>query len=424
MTHKKFVLLKASLPFVLLAAIVVGLYFWLFLPKDYADLVPAESRAVVALSPSALMADEVRLGNLLSEQLGFRPEGMDEAQDVYLFITPNEYIAACAPLHDSRRLSEQIQRLSQHGQATLLPRSDQLSWAWVKKGWLVAWSSDAVLTIGPGVVQEQDVLRQTASQIFRAGRNKSFRHSEHQAQMDGIQGDVKVFSRLSALPSPFSLLFRLDIPAACNSSKVLLVAGAEVAAGGKPAGGLTLEGKLVSEDEETQKLLEARAGKAAALAQPQRPYAPEGSVLYMAAHSQGDELLTLLRSDQNVRTMLLSLDKGIDAEKLRQQGGGDFMLTLTEMPAKGEAQFRLCVQQGDSVSYDESTFPAPPQYAASPLTAQAAGKRAFFSLDMKRLLRQPALDKEVAATLKGIFGGTERITYEAEEGQSFRLTIE
>ena len=53
MTHKKYVLLKASLPFVLLAAIVVGLYFLLFVPKDYADLVPADARADLTVEPSA-----------------------------------------------------------------------------------------------------------------------------------------------------------------------------------------------------------------------------------------------------------------------------------------------------------------------------------------------------------------------------------
>ena len=87
MTHKKYVLLKASLPFVLLAAIVVGLYFLLFAPKDYADLVPADARAVLTVEPSALLANDMRLGNMLSSQLGFRPEGLDETQDVYIFIT-------------------------------------------------------------------------------------------------------------------------------------------------------------------------------------------------------------------------------------------------------------------------------------------------------------------------------------------------
>lgn len=421
MTHKKYVFLKASLPFVVLAAIVVALYFLLFSPKKYVDLVPAEARAVVVLKPSALLANEVRLGNLLSEQLGFRPEGLDETQDVYLFITPDEYFAVCAPVHDSRRLSEQFQRLAQHGQATLFSRSNQLSWGWLKKGWLVAWNSEAVLAIGPGTVQEQDVLRQTMTQLFR-GKN-SFRNSPHQACVDNLEGDIKIYSRLTALPSPFSLLFQLDIPQGCNAGKVVLAASSDVAEAGKGNAAYTLRGKLLSEDKETQQLLDAD-DNAAKLAQPLRPFAPDDCILYMAAKSHGDELLQLLRSDTNIRTMLLTLDRRIDTEKLNKQGDGDFLLTLTEMPAEGEARFRLCVQQSDSVSYDDNTFSATPQWAPSRLTQQATGKRAFFSLNLKQLLSQPALDKEVATMLRSIFGHMDRITYEAKEGHNFQLMIE
>ena len=55
-------LLHASWPFLLLAGIVVGLYFWMFAPKDYADLVPGESRAVIQLKPAALLAGGGSLG--------------------------------------------------------------------------------------------------------------------------------------------------------------------------------------------------------------------------------------------------------------------------------------------------------------------------------------------------------------------------
>ena len=172
-------LLHASWPFLLLAGIVVGLYFWMFAPKDYADLVPGESRAVVQLKPAALLAGGGSLGTFLAEQVGFRPEGLDETQDVYVFITPSGYFGVSAPVHDGRKLSEQILRLSQHNEASILQRSDQLSWAWLKRGWIVAWNSDAVLTLGPGTLQEQDKLRQLGSKTFKAGRRESFRNSEH-----------------------------------------------------------------------------------------------------------------------------------------------------------------------------------------------------------------------------------------------------
>ncbi len=423
MTHKKYVLLKASLPFVLLAAIVVGLYFLLFAPKDYADLVPADARAVLTVEPSALLANDMRLGNMLSSQLGFRPEGLDETQDVYIFITPSEYFAVCAPLHDGRRLSEQFRRLSKSGQAELLPRSDQLAWAWLKTGWLVAWNSNACLALGPGLVQERDVMRQAMAQLFSSSSRSSFRHSGHQALLDDVKGNLRLYSHLTALPSPFSMLFRVDVPQGCKDGKVVLVAGAEIAFSGKEADGVTMEGRLTSEDDETRSLLEASDTSWPPLAEPLRPYAPDNCVLYLAAHSEGDQLLSLLRSDQNVRTMLLTLDKSIDTERLKSRGG-DFFLTLDALPKDADVRFRLCIQQADSIQYDEHTMPQPPAIAPSALTDKATGKRAFFTLNVASLLQQTGLEGGVAQTLSRLLGHTKRISYVASERHRFQLTIE
>lgn len=415
-------LLHASWPFLLLAGIVVGLYFWMFAPKDYADLVPGESRAVVQLKPAALLAGGGSLGTFLAEQVGFRPEGLDETQDVYVFITPSGYFGVSAPVHDGRKLSEQILRLSQHNEASILQRSDQLSWAWLKRGWIVAWNSDAVLTLGPGTLQEQDKLRQLGSKIFKAGRRESFRNSEHAELLENLDGDVRLYAHLDALPSPFSMLFRLDLPEKCSERKTLIVASADVQkakASGQP---LTMQGTITSEDEATKELL---ATTSKPIAAPSKPFAPESAVLYMAAHSDGDKLLQLLRSDATIRTMLLSLDRAIPSDEIAKKGGGDFFLTMMEMPKDADARFRLFVEQDSSVIYDEHTLLAPPTIESSATSELATGKTAFFRLNVTSLLKQSALQgNETADVFRSILGGLRTITFAAGKDRSFELTIE
>lgn len=415
-------LLHGSWPFILLAGIVVGLYFWMFAPKDYADLVPSESRAVVQLKPGALLAGGGSLGAFLSEQVGFRPEGLDETQDVYVFITPNGYFGVSAPVHDGRKLSEQILRLSQNNEATILDRSDQLSWAWLKRGWIIAWNSSAVLTLGPGTTQEQDKLRQLGSQLFKAGSSESFRNSEHAKLLENLDGDVRLFSHLDALPSPFSMLFRLDLPEKCSEHNTIIIASADVQKAKANGQALMLQGSITSEDDATKQLLAAASKPIAA---PSKPFAPDAALLYMAAHSDGDKLLQLLRSDATVRTMLLSLDRAIPGDEIASKGGGDFFLTLMEMPKDADARFRLFVEQDSSVIYDEHTLVATPTFETSATSELATGKTAFFRLNVASLLKQPALQSdETAEILRNLLSGLKTITFAAEKDRTFKLTIE
>ena len=218
------------------------------------------------------------------------------------------------------------------------------------------------------------------------------------------------------------MLFRLDLPEKCSERKTLIVASADVQkakASGQP---LTMQGTITSEDEATKGLL---ATTSKPIAAPSKPFAPESAVLYMAAHSDGDKLLQLLRSDATIRTMLLSLDRAIPSDEIAKKGGGDFFLTMMEMPKDADARFRLFVEQDSSVIYDEHTLLAPPTIESSTTSELATGKTSFFRLNVTSLLKQTALqDNETADVFRSILGGLRTITFAAGKDRSFELTIE
>ena len=93
---KKNILLHAGLPFLALAAVVVGIYLWFFAPKDYRDLIPAESRAVVSLDAAAAQKLLSPVG--LPADATAASLGLDSETTIYAFITPNEYYGQSSAL--------------------------------------------------------------------------------------------------------------------------------------------------------------------------------------------------------------------------------------------------------------------------------------------------------------------------------------
>lgn len=423
---KKKLLLRAVLPFLLLAGAVTAVYLLFFAPKDYEDLVPAESKAVAMISPADLARLQGGAADV-TDLMGATPAGLDTLRPAYLFVSPNEYYGAALAVDDASALAASLRTDEARRHVSLLPASDGLHWAWNEKGWMMAWSERALLVMGPVALQERDDLRQTIRQIFRAGAKKSFRHSEHMETLvsatvafpgheDGPHSWL--YAGPDALPSPFGVLLRLALPAGADPSKVRLCALLDFA-----EAGLHLRGTMEGSDEATQKLLEAHDAQSHALPAAALRRLPD-AMFRMAARSQGDDLLRLLRSDVTMKTLLLGLEKGIDKKSLAG-GDNDYLLAVSALDKDQNATYTLRIERGDSLLYASQSPAWKGEFAQSDGAARSTDGtlRACFFLDLDALLKQPCFDTATRDLMRKLTGGASHISYLAEKGRMVSLEI-
>lgn len=418
---KKRIILRAGLPFVVLAAAVTAVYLLFFAPKDYADLVPAESKLVAEIAP----ADFYRLDGtdgLAASLAGVSLDGADGECPAYLFVSPNEYYGMAVALKDATAFSAALGRRAAKKEVRLLPASDGLHWAWSEKGWMIAWNEHALLVMGPAAWQESDDLRQTLRQIFKAKASGSFRHSDRYEAFEALTPGSRLCASPDALPSPFGVLARLDIPYDTDPARVRLYATLQFGAKGTSVPTLTLQGTLRGTDPQAQEQLDTYDAAGRDLPADVMGQLPEGILFCMAATSQKANLLELLRSDATTKTLLLNLDKGIDRATL-QAGDNCFALTVSALDKEQNATYGLDIVRNDSTIYhaQSAAWSAP---AGQTTAAQAAGLRAYFRLDPQSLAAQPCFDEATASLIRTLSGGSHAVELRATKGHNVNLTIQ
>lgn len=461
--HIRKLLLKAGIPFVLLSALVIGLYYWFFSPKSYEDIIPGESKAVVAIDPESVGQAGGFL-QTLSAQLDIPIDWLKFDCPVYAFITPNEYYGIAMEVPDANSVKKKIDALTAEKKLTNVQTSDGISFAWIEKGWQVAWSDRALAILGPGTVQEQPDLQQTLRQMFKAKRNQSFRHSDYYDKFKELTGTVRIYSRLNALPTPFNLIFRLNIPSDVDPGRVALYANMDI---DKDKKGVSLDGHIDSRDEHIVAALTnfEQQNKPITTLFPEE--IGDDAVLFIASTSRNGQLTKLLRSDQTTRSMLTGLNQTIDANGMVNDIAGDFSLIVTAFnknfsptfyfqalcasdqlmrdgdkwmdAAKGKSDVSLvregkgfCLSNKDSrlhfgqdgnMLYFRSQAEAYNGTGNSKVHNEAVGSRLYIRVNLKHLFAQPCMSSGIGEVLKNICGGASTMTYRATDGRKVSLAI-
>lgn len=448
--------------------IIIGVVYMLIPRTTYADYVPEQAKAVVQIEAAELQG--LALGKALPE--GFSPEtcGIDWTQPVYAFITPNEYIGVTAALTDESGVSAQINSLISKKECQLLDSDCGQHWAWLTSGWLLTWNEHSVLALGPGVAQERDILRQTMNHLLEG--DEPFAATDRYDELMKQKGNVRIFAQLDALPSPYNLLFRLDLPADCDPAAVHLYAGAEIGAKANQGGTTSINCTLTAEDDAVLQQLDACDAQKKSLTVP--PTVKNDSTLFvMATQTKGKELLSLLKSNRSIRDLLLGINQAIEFNRIAEQTDGLLCLEISRLTKDWEPTFCLKAEAKDLSAFDnadkkkegegkqeESSVkrvgdcayelrseskqlrfgankeaglyyfcsPAYSATAAKPMAFgtedKADGMVSYFHVNLHTLFAQPALqDGAVANILKMLFPDARSVTYESHKGRKAKLVL-
>lgn len=322
----------------LLVVVAVGLLAFFLRRADYTACVPKEAKAVVAVTPAAFAGTDGAdaLGKLFG---GVRPQGLDLTRDIYLFVTPNEYIGLAAPLADADAFARSVAEMEKAGLCTEAEKDGGRRWAWLKAGWLVAWDGCKVAALGPAVAQERDALRRSLS-LLMDGEEGGFCETEQFARMQCQKGGVRLYATLDALPTPYNLVFRLALPPECPLSAVRLFAGVERE---KRGGGASVSCETECTTEQWARAFEKCERERGCISLPADNNNKEASapLFRLVTRTAGGDLLRQLRSDATLRGLLLGLNQTVDADKMLSGADGLAELSVGAIAADWTPSFCL-----------------------------------------------------------------------------------
>lgn len=456
-------LLFCSLSFVVLVVAVVTAWCIFFMPKDYEDIIPGQSKAVVSITFTQQSTYTQTL-QTIAKQAGLSFNGFDVSRPIYLLITPNEYYALVAPVGDVASVRATVDNFVRQGKASDVHEEGGVTYAWLQKGWQMAWTRRALAIIGPGTSQERPDLRQTLRRMFKSGRKQSFRYGESYRKFNDLKGDICLFARPDALPTPLNLLLLLALPIDVDLTHVGLYASLKEQTGGLK---LHLDGRFSADDATTQATLDTFFKQKLPATHSTPSVQTANALLSLTTYTPEGSLLRVFRTNPQTRSALTALDQTIDASAMLSSvsGRADFCMTalsesfsptfsfvaqtngtnlmhnadIWEAAAKKQKDISLVRDgtgylltskghalhfgQQDSMLYFRSTVS--PLATKSVKTAEASSIiRLIARLNLQKLYQQPCVPKKVATTLQTIFSNAQQLSFSCRADGGVELVIQ
>lgn len=469
MSRKKKTILTGACAAMLIAVVaLVGI----FNRRSYTHSIPERAKAVVRIDPSEIASPDQATG-MLHDVFGISPEGIDFASPLYAFVTPNDLVGFTAALSDAPAFGKAVDEMAKKKSASALGESDGRNWAWLTGGWMLSWSKKDLLILGPGTAAERDVLKQTMRRMTES--SSSFEDTETFEKLSQMSGGIQLFADISTLPSPYGLLFKLNLPTDLPSESVSLFAAVDMGhsnqSGNKITANCTLEGNT---DEVNASI--AQFEKSLCTINSATKAVTDNHLFSLVTSTSGTSFLKLLHTDGTLRSLLVGLNQTIDAT--RMLGSVDGLLTLhidsldaewnptfclkgqtarcdltadagywmesvrgksdVELIREGETAFRLTAKgqtlhfgvdarQGMLYFASPSMLPDVAQAnVAAPEADNGEEMLTHFCLNTEKLYAQPCLQTldGIAAMLQKLLPATKRITYRALRGGHATLTFE
>lgn len=362
----------------LVAVLCIGGYWcWrAFMPESYLRVLPPRLKALAVVNMPALseetgMAAE-DMAHLLPEGWASAVAGIDWSQKVYAFVSAREYVGVLVAVDDVDKLADFFRQGERRGFCTAPEERFGCRWTVVDGKWLAGFDNKALLVMGPGLAANMDVLRQEMAGYFRQeGQNSGMSSSLFEA----VNRSVAAFSfvsQLDLLPAFYDDALKMSLPEHANLSDVSVLAEVHLM-----KQGLKVTAEYLSGNPEINKYYEQLFRPERKLTGQYARYVPEDVLAWACADVEGEELLERLRRNPAVRTFLLGLNMGVDADLMIRSIRGEVAFTLNSF-AHGGQDFLLTARVENTDFLKEAGYWEKSAASAGIFTFRNLGDNRFF----------------------------------------------
>jgi hypothetical protein len=297
--------------------------------NDYVQAIPADSALLMSVNTAKVSgAGSPLILKTILQVSQLDETGLDLSTKFYFFEDAPGNLGLCAKMSDADKFTATLKKIGVE-----VSEKHGYHFAALKNNWVVGYSDQAALMMGPVLPAEQAALMARMAGYLDAKEDEGIKGTPMYDRLDSIDAPMAMVCQAQALPDQFIAPFTLGAPRDADASQVLIAAEMEV-----KDGCLWIKGQTFSFDQHVN----------SALQKAHRQYRPiKGSYLTSMSQSDvmglfvnvdGKQFIELMRQNKGIRTMLSGLNAAIDMDNIIKSVEGDMALIT---PTLGDKNLQL-----------------------------------------------------------------------------------
>lgn len=396
---------------------LLALCFFSCSDDSYLNVIPAESTALVSIDVAdAASASKGVNANVLKSL--FRVSdvadcGIDLSAKVYLFESVDGTLGIVARVKSEGKLNDWLNKLATKGLCKPTQERHDLHFTVMRQSWLVGYSDDALLIMGPVTSMAQSELMRQMMRYLKA--DEGIVGTPLFERLETLSSPVAMVAQAQALPQQLIAPFTLGAPADADASQVFIAAEMHA-----DKGCMVMDGETFSFDEKINAAIQQSQNIYRPLTEDYLRLIPVQSLFTMAMNADGKQLLPLMRQSREFRALLTGVGVKIDIDKFVEQVDGDLVLTIPaydeeNMQMQWAAKLRDDRSPLDAESeqqLEKTRLTTPEQALPDNVVAQMAGSHMSVLLHLSGISgEKQEIVNTFSALLKPLFGEVEYVVY-------------
>ena len=296
--------------------------------SDYLNAIPKKSSALISVDMQQMASDihvEDKAGMLKSllHVEDVDKCGIDITEKMYLFESADGNLGLCAKVSSESDVEDWLASLAKQHIASEVKERKGFHFAVLKDSWLVGFSDQALLVMGPVVADAQAQLQQQMVRYLKAEEEEGITVSPLFERLQTITSPMAMVAQAQALPEKFIAPFTLGAPKDTDPSQVVIAAEMNV-----KDGILQIHGETFS----FNKTIDAALKKAAQTYHPIKgayvKSMPGDALAGIFMNVKGEQFLPKMQSNSSLQTLLMGINQAVDMDNIIRSVDGDMAIVM------------------------------------------------------------------------------------------------
>ena len=307
---------------------------------SYLNVVPKNSMALVSVDAQELSKkwDAGKIEDLL-EVDDMMSCGIDFSSKIYAFETIEGNIGVVAKVSDESALLNWLDVLLKKGHSKPVSKYKDYFFTVIKDSWVVGFSSDAAVLMGPALPSQQFELRRQIVKCFEQDEDDGIKSSPMFCKLDSISAPVSFVAQSSALPDKFIAPFTIGAPKDADRSQIMIAA--ELVWENDDC--LVVHGETFSFNKSIDRKLKESHNVFRPIKGVYVENTPSDAALSVFMNVDGGAFLELLHSNKSFQALLAGLNTAIDMDNIIKSIDGDMAFLFSDI-SKGLSGMQMAAQ--------------------------------------------------------------------------------
>lgn len=317
-------ILKKKINFALILFIILTLSAC---QKDFRNAIPIDCSALMRIDLNEL--DKLKRNSnhrILPQLLGITNEkdcGLSIDKGIYLFETVDGNLGLAAEVTNRKKVKNWLNKLAQNGKCEKVSEYRRCNFTIVDKSWVIGFSNDALLIMGPVLAAEQTMSKQRIAHFLK--QEEGIVGSALFDKLDSIKSSIGLVAQVQALPTRLSAPFMIVAPRNTDPTQVIIAAPIEVE---KKI--LTLNAEVFSFDKTTNNQIKQNLQKFKTLKGTFTNKIPVQALLTMITNVNGADFLQMLHNSKDIAMLLNGINTAIDMDNILRCVNGNLIVAFTD----------------------------------------------------------------------------------------------